>query len=246
MSDDNFKVTKQIFHWFEKMKSNYEKNISSVLEKFEKNSEIQNIRIDKANQALLDNLQNNYTQQLNDKNVTIEHLNNEIGFYKEQFANQQKALEQLNTRYDAVMHSLLSEKSKDGLLKDIFENNHFDSNRDNDLLPTYQKEHNFEVETSNIYSQAVTLREEGDNEEAFTLFMQAAIAGDPKSMGAVARAYFLNEGIEEDKMKGLAWLINASEQQYQPAIKKCEHFKKTEPEFYAEALIVAEQLTEKS
>ncbi|MDU0112504.1 hypothetical protein RT723_05700 [Psychrosphaera aquimarina] len=246
MTDDNFKVTKQIFQWFEKMKNNYEKNITSVLEKFEKNSEIQNNRIDKANQDLLANLQNNYTQQLNDKNLTINQLHNEIGFYKEQFVKQQKNLEQLNTRYDAVMHSLLNEKNKDGRLKDVFENNRFDSNLNNDLLPTYEQNLNIEVDLEKIYSQALVLRGESNFEQAFTLFMQAAMLGDPKSMGAVARAYFLSEGVDEDQLEGLAWLINAAELNYEPAIKKSENFKINEPEFYEEASILAKQLNQQS
>jgi TPR repeat protein len=113
MPEDNQKVPSQIFRWFEKMKSNYEQNVQSVLQRFEEYSHSQQLRIDQANQSTIDNLKLSHQKHLNQQNTQIRQLTDDVSYYKAQIANQQKIIEQLNSRYDGVMSCLLTEKSKD-------------------------------------------------------------------------------------------------------------------------------------
>ena len=85
-------------------------------------------------------------------------------------------------------------------------------------------------------------RNNDEKEKAFLLFKEAAENGEVKSMGALARAYFLNEGVEENQLLGLAWLINAAQLEHIPAQKRCEQFRETSPELYQEASALAEEL----
>ena len=261
MPDDNSKIPGQIFRWFEKMKGNYEKNLASMMERFERNVDKQNIRIDNQNLAHIEGLKGSYNQQLNDKNQTIEHLNSEIYFYKQQLSKQQEMLEQLNGRYDAVMHTLLSEKKQTSDFKEFMSGEHKETDAETASVNTessYQEpikheplnriDINLDVKSENnnienkatLYDTAMDLRRNGDQENAFILFEKAARFGDIKSMGALARAYFLNEGVDENQLLGLSWLITAAKLNYEPAIKKCEDFKQSSPELYEESLALAE------
>lgn len=240
MPNDNVKAPSQIFRWFEKMKSNYENSIVSVLERFEKNTDKQNLRIDTQNKTHINSLKDIYAQQLTDKNNTIDYLKSEIEFYKQQFSQQQKVLENLNNRYDTVMHSLISDNKRKDDIKDIFDNEQFDLNTE--VLTTNTTP---EIENSylnDLYNEALVLRKDNENDKAFLLFKEAAENGEVKSMGALARAYFLNEGVEENQLIGLAWLINAAELDHIPAKKRCDEFKEMSPEFYQEALVLAKEL----
>jgi len=249
MPDDNSKVPGQIFRWFEKMKGNYEKNLASMMERFERNADKQNLRIDNQNLAHIEGLKGSYNQQLNDKNQTIEHLNNEINFYKQQLSKQQEILEQLNGRYDAVMHSLLSGNNQISDVKDVVDSDHSNTSAEtnspnqapNQINVTLEDIENTE-DIEDLYNTAMELRRNGNQEDAFKLFKTAAESGDVKSMGALARAYFLNEGVEENQLLGLSWLITAAKLNYEPAIKKCEDFKRTSPELYEQSLLLTEQL----
>ena len=239
MPSENSKATSQIFSWFEKMKGNYEKNLTAMIERFERNADKQNLRIDKQNTAHVESLQLSYNQQLTDKNQTIEHLNKEINFYKQQLSKQQETIEHLNGRYDAVMHTLLSETKQNSEFKNVVDEQNY--NQTSDITPTLSIE-GITEDQSEFYNTAMELRRDGDNGNAFILFEKAAKLGNTKSMGALARAYFLNEGVEEDKLLGLAWLIKAAELNYEPAIKKCEDFKLTSPELYENSLSLVDKI----
>jgi TPR repeat protein len=239
MPSDNSKVPGQIFAWFEKMKGNYEKNLTSMMERFERNTDKQNLRIDNQNIAHVESLKVSYNQQLTDKNQTIEHLNKEVNFYKQQLSKQQDIIEQLNGRYDTVMHTLLSEKKQNPELRNVVNNPEIkDSAQVSSPLSIDQDSDNIEY----LYNAAIELRRNGEPQDAFILFKKAALLGDVKSMGALARAYFLNEGVEEDQLLGLSWLITAANLNYEPAIKKCEGFKRTSPELYEQSLTLADKL----
>ena len=120
MPEDNQKVPSQIFRWFEKMKSNYEQNVQSVLQRFEEYSHSQQLRIDQANQSTIDNLKLSHQKHLNQQNTQIRQLTDDVSYYKAQIANQQKIIEQLNSRYDGVMSCLLTEKIKGIDIKGFF------------------------------------------------------------------------------------------------------------------------------
>jgi len=267
MPQDSQKVPSQIFRWFEKMKSNYEQSVQSVLERFEQYNESQQLRLDNANQSHIDNLKQSHQKQLDQQSAHINQLTEDVAYYKDQIMKQQQTIEQLNGRYDAVMSCLLTEKRKDINVKDIFSDdfvaddasqaiekytsivsseNDLDSNNTLSQHPTNLEntknlEATSEIDNDELFDQAVLKRGSGDNEQAFLLFEQAATLGHAKSMGAMGRSFFLGEGTLENHGMGLAWLINAAEHALPQAIARVEHFKDVDPELYQDAVVLAKQ-----
>jgi TPR repeat protein len=272
MSQESQKVPSQVFRWFEKMKSNYEQSVQGVLQRFEQYSHSQQLRIDLANQSNIDNLKQSHQKLLSLQNDQINQLSHDVKYYKEQMAKQQQTIEQLNGRYDAVMSCLLTEKRKDIDIRDIFSDDDFVKNEpsefiesieDTDMSTTtsesdiYVEHINTDEENSiihddgpvpfeqcddDLFDQAILKREQGDIEQAFQLFEQAAKLGHAKSMGAMGRSFFLGEGTEEDHSMGLAWLIHAANQELPQAVARVKHFQESEPELYEEALTLSEDL----
>ena len=146
---------------------------------------------------------------------------------------------QLNTRYDAVMSCLLSEKRKDINIKDIF-NDDLLLNDDTEQ-PAESSNHDDTVQE--IFEQGIALRDQHDYLSAFMLFEQAAQLGYAKAMGAMGRAYFLAEGCEENQVFGLAWLIEAAKHGLAPAIDRVNVFKESDAELYHDALAINQALT---
>jgi TPR repeat protein len=277
MSQESQKVPSQVFRWFEKMKSNYEQNVQSVLQRFEQYSHSQQLRIDHANQSNIDNLKQSHQKLLSLQNDQINQLSHDVKYYKEEMAKQQQTIEQLNGRYDTVMSCLLTEKRKDIDIRDIFSDDDFvkskpseciesiesiesieESNISNTASDEIYDEHATQNEDDSIihddtitplaqcdddlFEQAILEREQGDIEQAFQLFEQAAKLGHAKSMGAMGRSFFLGEGIEEDHSIGLAWLIHAAKQDLPQAVARVKHFQESDPDLYQEALNLAEHL----
>ncbi|MBO9491303.1 sel1 repeat family protein [Endozoicomonas sp. G2_1] len=257
MSNNNLSLANQLLRWFEKMKTNYENNIKQVLNQFEANQEKQQTRLDKSHDAHIASLTQSYQQQIADKNKHIAQLESQIQFYQQQLIQQQKNAEQLNTRYDTVVTCMLTEKRRDFNIRDIFDDDEFTvfepttsklSVAEPTLQPTQQTPSNQEQEADEqlsieqIYQQGVELRQQGQYSAAFELFQQAAETQLPQAMGALGRAYFLSEGVEENYPLGLAWLINAANLAFSPAQTKVDQFKENDPELYQQALELAEQL----
>ena len=67
------KTPSQIFRCFEKMKSNYEQSVRSILKRFEQYSHSQQLKIDHANQSNIDNL-----KQSHQKHLSTEYSNQSI------------------------------------------------------------------------------------------------------------------------------------------------------------------------
>jgi TPR repeat protein len=61
-------------------------------------------------------------------------------------------------------------------------------------------------------------------------------------MGALGRAYFLAEGVDENQTLGLAWLINAADLGLPQALKRVEQLKAADPFLYNQAFILAKDL----
>jgi TPR repeat protein len=260
MSQESQKVPSQIFRWFEKMKSNYEQNVQSVLQRFEQYSHSQQLRIDNANQSNIDNLKQSHQQHLSQQNAQISQLTHDVSYYKDQITKQQQTIEQLNGRYDAVMSCLLTEKRKDIDIRDVFSDDFVKnesselienisartsiSNSKNENNPIFHDEDMSPVTQydDDIYDQAILKRQQGEFKEAFKLFEQAAKLGHTKSMGAMGRSFFLAEGIEEDHSMGLAWLIHAADQELPQAIARVTHFQENDPDLYQEALRLSEHI----
>ena len=242
MSNNNTKVPSQIFRWFERMKSNYESNIKAVLDRFEQYNHSQQKRIEQANKDHIDSLVDNHRKQTNQYQEQISQYQKDIDYFKQQIASQHQTIEQLNTRYDAVMACLLKEQSNKIDIKDIFESEDFFKPNNTPLPPESEfnpiEESLSQEQTSAevIFEQAIKFREDQQPEAAVELFLRAANLEHARAMGALGRSYFLGEGVEEDHVVGLNWLIKAAELKLPQAIERVEHFKKTQPELYQLAL----------
>jgi TPR repeat protein len=257
MSGDNLKVPSQVFRWFEKMKSNYETHILSVLNKFENLTESQQLRVDKSNTLHIDNLKSSHQEQIELLKDNNQQLLADINYYKQQIDQQQKSILQLNTRYDTVMSCLLTDKKKDIDIKDIFSDEVFvnldyqqhkpaviaDSNTIEELSTDNQDiEEQISMSNQDLFEQAITLRASDQLKQAFTLFEQASLKGHVKSMGAMGRAYFLAEGIEENSTLGLAWLVKAANSGLPQAMTRVQQFQENDPELYQQATTIAENI----
>jgi len=268
MSVENLKVPSQIFRWFEKMKSNYEQSVQVILKRFENYNEKQQQRIDQSNEAHINSLNQAHLSQSSLQNNQIEQLQSDVQYYRQQLSKQQAINEQLNSRYDAIMGGLLTEKRKDINIKEIFTENDFiddqstelltknEDHESNDNLSTSEEKNeqqhfsqcirsqdNIDTEDGEqLFDQAILQRQIGESEQAFVLFKQAAKQGHIKAMGAMGRSFFLGEGTPEDHSIGLAWLINAANHNLSQAIDRVKHFQENDPELYLEALELTDQL----
>jgi len=97
-------------------------------------------------------------------------------------------------------------------------------------------------QVNELVNLAFTARKDQRFEQAYELFYSAAMSGDAKAMGAIGRAHFVGEGVNTDKSLGLAWLILAANNQFEPAMKKVHSAQTKSPELYAKALELSEQL----
>jgi TPR repeat protein len=199
-------------------------------------------------------------------------LNGYIDYYKQKINKQQQTIDNLNQGYHAVMTNLLEEKRKDLNIKEFSPDAEFKIDKNNErlekelatspqstIITTPEIENNqqsADIEITNfrspreqitsehdhLFAQAVIMRQEGENEQSFLLFEQAANLGHTKAMGAMGRSFFLGEGIEADQLQGLAWLINAAEQNLPPAITKVKDYQENDPDLYQEALTLSAEL----
>jgi hypothetical protein len=270
MPKDNLKVPSQVFLWFEKMKNNYENSVQVVLRRFESFTETQQERVDSANHQHISNLKLMHGEQNQQSQDTISHFKNDIEFYKKQVILQQKTIEQLNTRYDAMMSCLLTEKRQGTHIKDIFTSDQLHQSSNPQETPLFNPlnqdithksifcdDSNLNEklvdnatdiilekcnDSDDVFKQAIIYRNQNEQEKAFYLFQQAAQNGHVKAMGAMGRAYFLSEGVNENKKLGLAWLINAAEQKLPQAISRVEELKEQKPILYLQAFKIAGNL----
>lgn len=111
-----------------------------------------------------------------------------------------------------------------------------------DESPFYSPNTEQDLELEESYQQALQMRKDNDKQSAFNIFKKAATLGHVQAMGALGRAYFLAEGVEENPIKGLAWLINAANLGLPQAIRRVEHFRSNEPKLYQEAMLLAQEL----
>jgi len=125
-TEGNLKVPSQIFRWFERMKSNYENSVQSVLSKFEEYNDKQQLRIDNGNKEHIESLKDAHNSQIAQNQKNISQLHDDVIYYKQQITQQQKTIEQLNSRYDAVMACLINEKTSNGAeFKNTFDSDDF-------------------------------------------------------------------------------------------------------------------------
>ncbi len=258
MSGNSLKIPSQVFRWFEKMKNHYDQNIHNVLEKFREQTKEQQQRLDKSQQNYIDDLKRAHQQQLAQNQQTINDLKNEIEYFKQQLSIQQQSVEQLNTRYDAVMTCLLKEQTKQYNIKDIFAVDDFLTTNEEHIISQYKDsevnnntEENHDIDKNNITNeqqafaskenleniveQAIEYRQSGATKKAFDLFLQAAQQNNIKAMAALGRAYFLAEGVEENPLQGLVWLIKAANNNHPAAQKRVDYFQENEPDLYLQA-----------
>jgi len=116
---NNMKIPNQVVEWFEKMKGDYEQSVQSVLDRFERNNTDQQKRYDQAMLENFSNLKQANKAQREQYDKQVSQLQIDVTYYKQQVAQQQQAIMQLNTRYDAVVSSLLIGNNKNSDIKDI-------------------------------------------------------------------------------------------------------------------------------
>jgi hypothetical protein len=268
MSDGNLKAPSQVFKWFEKMKENYDKNILAILQRFEQSNNQQQSRIDETHRSHISIMRESHLNQNAQLTEQIEQQRQEIDYFKQQIAQQQQTISQLNNRYDAVIVELITHKKKPNHFKDIFDDSCFIntdntsvdsalmndslikqpavSSTDSSISASNQNNDDTvdtEKEADEIYFLALKMRNDNNNEQAFTHFKKAANLGHVLAMGALGRAYFLAEGAEENHAIGLSWLINAANLALPQAIKRVEYFKVNEPILYQAALELTRKVT---
>lgn len=257
-SDNTPKVPSQIFRWFEKMKANYEQSVQAVLAQFEQFTREQQTRIDKSNQAHIDDLKTCQQQQQQQSQAHIQQLQKEIGYYQQQIAQQQQQISELNDRYDSIVSVLLTNKNNHQI-KDIFTSQTFLTENDDDLFnpikikaqPKSTKESvtsaNSEnlanrdtvqsnSEAENLYQQALSYRDNQQHDCAHELFVLASELNHAKAMGALGRCYFLGEGVEKHPEQGLVWLIKAAELNLPQAVSRVEQYKENDPQLFDKAI----------
>jgi TPR repeat protein len=187
----------------------------------------------------------------------IKELSGYVDYYKQQVEKQQQTIDNLNLRYETAVTFSLKEEKKDSPINVLSLDAELDANKNNarrgEIITSPQSSiiTTTDIEITNplsltehehLFTQAVAMREEGENAQAFLLFEQAANLGDSRAMGAMGRSFFLGEGIEEDELKGLAWLINAAELYLPPAMTRVKDFQKNDPDLYQEALTLSAKL----
>jgi TPR repeat protein len=258
MSADNLKAPSQIFKWFEKMKENYDKNILAILQRFEQNSNLQQSRIDETHRSHISVMRESHLTQVNQYHDQLEQQRQEIDYFKQQIAQQQQTISQLNNRYDAVIVELIANKPITSPFKDIFDDNSFIDSHEPIISPastttsiinnkslkqSTRETLDCEANIENLYLEALEMRKIHNNQQAFNAFKDAANFGHALAMGAVGRAYFLAEGVEENHSLGLAWLINAAKLNLPQAIKRVEYFRANEPTLYQDALTISKEIS---
>jgi len=125
VQSNDMKIPSQIVEWFEKMKGDYEQSVQSVLDRFERNNTDQQKRYDQAMLENFSNLKQANKAQREQYDKQVSQLQLDVTYYKQQVAQQQQAIMQLNTRYDAVVNSLLVGNKEHSDIKDIISEDMF-------------------------------------------------------------------------------------------------------------------------
>jgi hypothetical protein len=143
-----------------------------------------------------------------------------------------------------VTESVVTDSSENPIEVNLVNNENYDealTEACNEIHAEADTESNFKDDDL-LFDQAILQRQTGDSEQAFLLFEQAAKQGHIKAMGAMGRSFFLGEGTQENHPLGLAWLINAANNNLPQALDRVKHFRDNDPELYQEALELSSQL----
>lgn len=158
-SGQSLRIPSQVFKWFEKMKGSYDNSVQSVLNRFEEYTKNQQARIDDTNKNYVDDIKASHLSQLNTVQETNKALRDDINYYKQQIALQQQTIEQLNTRYDAVMSCLIKEKSKHIDINTLFNDNFLE-----DIQPAPTSNENINSDDTNTTEFKEPITTENNNE----------------------------------------------------------------------------------
>ncbi|MCU4674919.1 hypothetical protein N7931_04660 [Catenovulum sp. 2E275] len=256
------KIPGTLFRWFDELRRTYESSLNSMQKKIERSQDESKQELKHQYETRIFELEENYQHQINNLKQShneqikllkrnILRLEKEIEFYQNQNVSQQKSLEQLNTRYDAIILAL-------------HHNNRADSSVQSTSVLPHQPEaedvttaltSNYEIEThcphisvdwqiEALLDSAFQAREQKEFKIAFELFEQAAMLGSNKAMGALARSYFTAEGIEKNIIKAIAWLKLANAYQFEPAKQKLKNVSEEYPVEFSESDTLAQSLNE--
>lgn len=247
MTNEKLSIPSQVFKWFEKMKSNYERNIVSVLDRFERTTKEQQKRVDDLHLSAMENLSDSHEALVNSQQQQIEQLKKDIHFYQTQVSQQQQMIDQLNQRYDTVIAKLFIDSNSSNTLKDIedvvtkptFDDKDNEQsfitkllNEATEPVPQNQNSRENKSNIEDYFQQAMLHREQKEYTQAVEYFEKAAELKHAKAMGALGRAYFLAEGVDENPVMGLHWLIKAAEHGLPQAQARVDFYKENEPDLY--------------
>lgn len=246
MTNEKLSIPNQVFKWFEKMKSNYERNIVSVLDRFERTTKEHQQRVDNLHANTIDSLEDAHAEVTASQQKHIEQLQQDIKFYQAQVLQQQATIDQLNQRYDAVFSKLLIDSQTPNCEKDITTELSRSTNQiteDENFITKLLSEPTSSVVATKpndvaenqqeyYFEKAMQHRQRQEYTQAIEYFEKAAQMAHPNAMGALGRAYFLAEGVEENPIMGLHWLIKAAEHGLPQAISRVEYYKENEPDLY--------------
>lgn len=245
MTNEKLSIPSQVFKWFEKMKSNYERNVVAVLDRFERHAKEQQTRVDGVHTENLRSLADSHQALVTSQQQQIEQLQQDVQFYRAQLSQQNKTIDQLNQRYDAVIAKLFIQVNEESILKDIEEDTqkhspNVEKSDDANFITKLLKEYNDPdshlanpaVTAEHYFKLAVEHRNQEKYNQAIKYFEKAAEMKHAKAMGALGRAYFLAEGVEENPVIGLSWLIEAAEHGLSQAKSRVEFYKENEPDLY--------------
>lgn len=231
------RIPATLFRWFDELRRAYEASINSMF-----------ARVEALKKQHTDEMKSVYDSQVANLQAHIKALEQNNAFYQQQISHQQHTIEQLNQRYDTVMHQLnrvskQAEAEKDVTPKIVPEPA---SPPEASFKPTPKVTHKTsnrrQIDAEKLFKKAHEARHKEDFILAADYFEQSAMLGNAKAMGALGRAYFVAEGVEKDLEKALAWLYIAAQNEFEPAQLKLAQLKEKYPQLYLEALAQVELL----
>jgi hypothetical protein len=196
MSEDNNKVSIKVFHWFEKMKSNYDENVQGILKRFEQYNDSQQSRVDQNHADHIAHIKEAHHNQIEQQNKQINQFKDDITYYKQQISEQQQSIAQLNNRYDSVVSCLIEDKRQKTDIRDIFSEQDFVSNDENELLENNQCKAE-ENTTTTLNQTPVTPYEEPEEENHAAIIAPPLKVGKPDSKTVAQTSQHLIKPIAE-------------------------------------------------
>lgn len=187
------------------------------------------------------NLKQAHTEQIKLLKRNILKLEKDINFYQTQATSQHESMAQLNARYDAILFALKGQHQSTYAEKNITPALQ-DTKQPDNIKPAPNNEPITQHNSNSLLQSAFKARDNQDYTLANELFEQAAMLGNNKAMGALAKSYFTAQGVAQNYEKAIAWLYLAAEFKFEPAIQKITQFKQNYPTQYQNGIELAQAI----